>query len=71
MLSPIEPQLNRDYIVSQLEILLNLPSPSGYCMGIMKYMEEEIERLGYSLEVTPKGNGMVTIAGPQVRMITG
>ncbi|MGO4373373.1 hypothetical protein AB4Z21_21925 [Paenibacillus sp. MCAF20] len=49
-------QLDRSYIVNQLEALLRIPSPSGFCMDIMKYVQEEIGRLGYALEMTPKGN---------------
>jgi putative aminopeptidase FrvX len=63
MTSPLATQLDRSYIASQLEALLNIPSPSGYCMDIMKYLDSEISRLGYTLETTPKGNGIVTIPG--------
>lgn len=64
-------QLDRNYIAGQLEALLNIPSPSGFCMDIMKYMEAETSKLGYSLETTPKGNGMVTIPGVNADHIIG
>lgn len=60
---PLEPKLNRDYIASLLQALLLTPSPSGYCMDIMKRMEDEASKLGFALETTPKGNGIITIAG--------
>lgn len=64
-------QLNRDFILSQLEALLNIPSPSGYCMDIVKHLGEEAEKLGYSLEITPKGNGMITIPGVNSEKVIG
>jgi len=63
MNAKLQPNLNREYILNWLEQLLNTPSPSGYCMTIMKLVKEEAERLGYSLELTPKGNGIITIPG--------
>ena len=71
MTLPLAPQLNRQYIVSQLETLLSIPSPSGYCMDIMKYMEAETKRLGYPLEITPKGNGIITIPGEKSDQVIG
>lgn len=54
---------NRTYILDTLRWLLDAPSPSGYCMGIMSRVKEELSKLGYELETTPKGNGIVTIPG--------
>lgn len=71
MSSPLEPQLNRDYIVSQLEALLKIPSPSGFCMDIMNHIEEEIRKLGYPLEITPKGNGIITVPGQKPDQVIG
>lgn len=56
-------QLNRNYILSWLEKLLNTPSPSGYCMTIMTLLQQEMERLNLSYEMTPKGNMIVTLHG--------
>jgi putative aminopeptidase FrvX len=71
MTTPLAPQLDRAYIVNQLEALLNIPSPSGYCMDIIKHVKAETERLGYSLEITPKGNGMITIPGKESGEVIG
>jgi len=59
----LQPELNRDYMVEVLGRLLAIPSPSGYCRDIMAYVAEEVRRLGFALEWTPKGNGIVTIPG--------
>jgi len=50
-------------MLNWLETLLNTASPSGYCMHIMKLVTEEAARLGYETELTPKGNGIITIPG--------
>nr|WP_138754134.1 M42 family metallopeptidase [Paenibacillus sinopodophylli] len=71
MTSTYAPQLDRTYMLAQLETLLNMPSPSGYCMDIMKYIEAEAKRLGYSLEYTPKGNGIITISGETTSKVIG
>lgn len=58
-----KPDLNRTYMLDTLRWLLETPSPSGYCMAIMARVKEELARLGYEMESTPKGNGIVTIPG--------
>ncbi|RAP78328.1 M42 family metallopeptidase [Paenibacillus montanisoli] len=63
MTTPIQPKLDRDYIHRLLELLLTTPSPSGFCMAIMRIIQEEAAKLGYALEITPKGNGIITIPG--------
>ncbi len=40
-------------------------------MDIMKHMEAETERLGYPLEITPKGNGIITIPGEKSDQVIG
>ncbi len=49
------------YTKSILEKLLNTPSPSGFCNDIMKVVENEVYKLGYSFERTSKGNGIISI----------
>lgn len=61
--SRLLPELNREYMVDVLGRLLAIPSPSGYCRDIMAYIAGEARRLGFELEWTPKGNGIVTIPG--------
>jgi putative aminopeptidase FrvX len=63
MITPLQPDLNRDYILGVLNNLLLTPSPSGFCMEIMKLIRKETSKLGYSLEMTAKGNAIITIPG--------
>jgi len=66
MSAPLKPQLNREYILDLLQDLLATPSPSGYCMEIMKRIRLETDKLGFQLEMTPKGNAIITIPGKSV-----
>ncbi len=63
MPTPLLPQLNREYVIHFLNALLQTPSPSGFCMEIMKLIREETEKLGFTLEMTPKGNAIITLPG--------
>lgn len=56
-------ELDEPYVVQWLEKLLKTPSPSGYCRQIMAMLQEEVERLGYAVELTPKGNAIITVSG--------
>ncbi|MHA6480750.1 M42 family metallopeptidase [Paenibacillus sp. strain BS8-2] len=71
MTTPLQPSLNSEYIVNQLKELLAIPSPSGYCMAIMEYMKEEARKLGYEMEQTPKGVGIITIPGDDPSTVIG
>ncbi|EFM12442.1 peptidase M42 family protein [Paenibacillus curdlanolyticus YK9] len=59
----LSPKLDRMYMLDWLKQLLETPSPSGFCMSIMGLIEREAGRLGYPVERTPKGNGIITIPG--------
>ncbi|XID94823.1 M42 family metallopeptidase [Paenibacillaceae bacterium WGS1546] len=63
MTNALQPRLDRPYIIGLLEALLATPSPSGYCMSIMKLIREETARLGFALEMTPKGNAIIALPG--------
>ena len=56
-----------DYIVEQLEVLANIPSPSGYTKAIMKYVEKEANQLGYKTEYLNKGGLVITLPGQDER----
>ena len=71
MLTRLNPQLDTDYIMSKLSELLAIPSPSGYCMAIMKYMDAEVRKLGCTMEQTPKGTGVITIPGHDDSTVIG
>lgn len=63
MNAPLKPQLDRDYLLATLDKLLKTPSPSGFCMKIMELVREEAGKLGFDVEMTPKGNGIIAIPG--------
>jgi Cellulase M and related proteins len=71
MSQPLAPQLNRDYMLRILDMLLQTPSPSGFCTDIMRKVKEETANLGYALELTPKGNGIITIPGDAADRVIG
>ncbi|MEK8128566.1 M42 family metallopeptidase [Paenibacillus filicis] len=57
--------LNENYIVELLKKLLETPSPTGYTRAIMSLLSEEAGKLGYAMQFTPKGNGILTIDGAE------
>ncbi|MEK3885554.1 M42 family metallopeptidase [Paenibacillus sp. PL2-23] len=71
MTTPLHPQLDQAYMLRQLNELLNIPSPSGFCMAIMEHLGREVERLGCQMEQTPKGTGIITIPGQQPGKVIG
>ena len=43
--------------------LLEIPSPTGYTHQAVQWLKQQAESMGYSCEITPKGNLMIHIAG--------
>ena len=56
-------KLNRDYTLRVLEEIINIPSPTGYCMNVVLHIEKISEELGYKSERNKKGNIIIEIAG--------
>ncbi|MFD2671109.1 M42 family metallopeptidase [Marinicrinis sediminis] len=56
-------KIDTDFLKKQLLMLLQTPSPTGFCQQIMGKVAHEVEQLGYQLAWTAKGCGMVTIPG--------
>jgi len=54
---------NKKYILDFAKEILAIPSPSGYCKNVIKRVQEETEKFGLEFEITPKGNGIITIPG--------
>lgn len=52
-----------DYIINQIEQLVNIDSPSGFTDEVMDYVQCEVEKLGYELTPIEKGGGYVAIPG--------
>jgi putative aminopeptidase FrvX len=55
--------IDRSYILEQLDRLLHTPSPTGYTGAVMRLLQAEVERLGFTMEISNKGNGLIRIAG--------
>ena len=52
-----------DYILEQLQNILAIDSPSGYCRQAADYVMEEYSRLGYAPVLTTKGGVLVDLGG--------
>jgi peptidase M42 family hydrolase len=49
------PNIDTDYLKAQLRHLLSIPSPTGYTDTVVRYVSEELERLGVPFSVTRRG----------------
>ncbi|MBO5352217.1 MAG: M42 family metallopeptidase [Lachnospiraceae bacterium] len=52
-----------DYIVEQLETLVNIPSPSGYTKQAMAYVEKTAKELGFTCTSLRKGGVVIHVPG--------
>lgn len=52
-----------DYIIRTLEMLVNIPSPSGYTKEVMEFVKKEAESFGYSTEYCNKGGLIISVKG--------
>ena len=52
-----------DYILEQLQKLMAIDSPSGYCRQAADYVMKEYTRLGYAPILTTKGGVLVDLGG--------
>jgi len=57
------------YIFDFAKAILSIPSPSGYSEQIIPFIKKEVELLGYSLELTKKGNAIITIEGKSKKVL--
>lgn len=64
-------QLDRDYMMNLLKRLLETPSPSGYTKEIISIVVAEAKALGYTAQLTPKGNAIITIEGNDCSNVLG
>lgn len=55
--------VNQDYVLQVLDMLLKTPSPSGFCGEIMDKLAREADKLGYAMDFTPKGCGIIEVQG--------
>lgn len=50
-----QPNIDVDYLVTQLKALLSIDSPTGYTDNAVRYCSRELERLGLKPELTRRG----------------
>lgn len=55
--------IDMDYLKTVLRGLLEIPSPSGYTDQVVRYVGEELDRLGVPFELTRRGAIRASLAG--------
>ena len=55
--------IDKDYVLSLGEEILNIPSPSGYTKEVIKRIEQEANALDLTSIKTKKGNLIVDMHG--------
>ena len=64
-------EINMEYVLQTLREIMQIDSPSGYTAAVMEKVEQKAEALGYSFEMTHKGNGIITIPGKDLEYVVG
>ncbi len=64
-------EFNRSYFSEIAHDLLTTPSPSGYCHHIMKKIEQYAKDLKLPIEMTNKGNAIITFTGYNTDKVIG
>lgn len=57
------PPIDREYLVTTLQELLEIPSPSGYTDSIVRFAYRKLEELGLKPELTRRGAIRATLLG--------
>lgn len=57
------------YVISILEKIINIPSPSGYTGEVIKAVEEEASKLGYSSTYNRKGGLIIEVPGKKKEVL--
>lgn len=57
--------------VSFLKELLSINSPTGYTTNAIRFLKSAVENIGYEIEVTPKGNLIVSVDGQDTNATRG
>lgn len=63
--------VNKKFVLDVAKDILSFHSPSGFCFEIMEKIKEIVEDLGYELELTNKGCGVITIPGEYDEKVIG
>ena len=53
----------KQYMMTQLENLINIPSPTGYTKEVQKYLVDELTSMGYAPTTLHKGGVVCDIGG--------
>lgn len=64
-------EINKDFILKTLEEIVNIPSPTGYCHGVISHIEEIARELDFKYEKNKKGNLIIEIEGYNKNYCTG
>lgn len=59
----------KDYVISSLEKLVNIPSPSGYTRDVMQFVRDEAEKWGYDSYYTKRGGLVIVVPGKKKEVI--
>ena len=60
------PAIDTAYLAEQLRALLEIPSPTGYTDTVVRYVSEELQRLGIDFSVTRRGAILALYHGREV-----
>jgi peptidase M42 family hydrolase len=60
------PNIDTEYLKRQLGKLLSIPSPTGYTDTVVRYVSEELDRLGVPYSVTRRGAILALYRGREV-----
>ncbi len=53
----------REYMISTLKSLVEIPSPSGYTREVMAFVEKEVKHMGYTCYYTNRGGFLIEVKG--------
>ncbi|MVX66098.1 M20/M25/M40 family metallo-hydrolase [Clostridium chromiireducens] len=67
----MELSINKEFILSIAEEILEFDSPTGFCFEIIDKIRNIVGSLGYSFELTNKGCGIITVNGASNERVIG
>jgi len=58
-------EIDRDYMLEMLDLLLRIPSPSGFTDNIVRFTCQELDKLGIAYELTRRGAIRADLTGDE------
>lgn len=55
----------KEYIISTIQTLVNIPSPSGFTKDVMAFVEQEAKQFGYECTYTNRGGLIIDVKGKE------